>query len=174
MLREIVRTTGTRQLLIRVSVLVLFLQFAVVASDRAAQLPAHWKGTWTLSQDLGTPGIASLTDQQANRMLGQRITIAEHSVRVGTEKCIAPVFQVSNESISDFLNDYRVSASQFPLLGSTAETLEITCQRSNTYQLVRTENGCALFPQGGHFFQIVKAQSHLHSNSKSGLKCLGN
>jgi hypothetical protein len=142
---------GTR---VRALLALLTLCTGIGAGADDNNLPKEWAGLWALRKDLGAPGISALTDQEARGLLAQRIRIGDHQVLIRREECALPVFRVSTQTTADFLAEFNVTPAQFPLIGNTVEILDIKCERSVTYRLGRLANGCAFYPQDGHFFQL--------------------
>lgn len=150
--------TGRRPRLLAGLCLVITAWLAVAGALAAEPLPDFWRGRWTIVKDLGAPGIAALSDAEAQRLLGTIVEFDDGAVRFGGEVCDDPSYATSEQTVDDFLLGFRSTRNVFRLRGDAAQVLEVDCPPSITRTLASLGNGCVITAWDGHLFQIVKLQ----------------
>jgi hypothetical protein len=117
--------------------------------------PKAWVGSWLIAKDLGAPGISALTEAQAHAMLGRAVVITDGRARFAGDNCDNATFEVTEQSIDDFLWGYKLTNAQLPLHGDAARTLEVSCQNAPFHDLSRLDSGCMILVWEGHFFSVA-------------------
>ncbi len=134
----------------------LVFGLGVLATAHAGTLSREWAGTWQIRTDLGAPGITALTDTQAGHLIGKTILLEAHRAVFAAVACEDPHYQARSSKVDDLLLEYRVDRSQIPLLGISADVLDVQCRDATSHQLIRLSGGCVVTVWEGRFFQLLK------------------
>lgn len=137
----------------------IFLCFALFLTQatHAAPLDRHFYGEWKITAVLDSQQSTSLSDDEASKLLGERLVIAPHSVRFGQADCVNPSFEVAQRRFyAYFVKQYNFEPKKLPLPDKVRE-ITVTCREpvGINFMYVRDRKQLVLYWEG-YFLNAVR------------------
>lgn len=108
-------------------------------------------GKWKLTKVLDSSEISALDDDEAERLVGQVLTITEKEVRLGKRTCKDPDFEVTHAETNEYLQRSAHASAKMLGLPNPVTAVHINC----TY-VYKKAPGRLVVHWKGVFFDAVR------------------
>lgn len=141
--------------LLRTSVTVLALICSPTQLLHAAeQQDTSVIGRWKLTAALDSSDITSIDDQEAEKLVGQIITINRDKVQLGARVCDSPSFEVTKAETNKFFRDQAHASAKKLGLPNPVTAVYVSC----TEVYIKSRNRLVVHWKG-FFFDAIRMPS---------------
>lgn len=125
-----------------------------------ASTPAYF-GTWIIQKEVPTPNVNSLSLEQINGYLGQKITVGAKQIVTGQGTIKNPVYKQTVLTNDDMYVNWRIRLSDLGVTDDTVTEIDVANYRHETENglgagFILTEDNRLYTNIGGVFFELGK------------------
>jgi hypothetical protein len=142
------------------SLLTASIVFTLAVHSAVAGQPekdADILGTWTLTKVLDSADVASLTDEQAEALIGKTVVVRRDSIMFNGEPCRAPELTRHREDAAKYMREGYHARVGYLGLPDSITVIDLDC----TEAFIKSKGKLVVFWEG-YFFDAIKQPSTKH------------